>query len=301
MKFPRRKLVPLLAVSFLMSVSCLSLLPTTTAPFPAYEGQARPPTQKANFFFKGTMAYGTLLYAIDGKPRDHHMENENRLLESSYSNTLACGFNVDVLPGEHSFEFYTVDTNPLLIYTLTFALEAGKTYEFVGSSKSFDIVEGGKKVAFAQADVPSLVEPAESEPHATFEIRREKGAMDVNVYIFRIDGKVRTPMYKRHPRWVVMNYSGLASGIVNSIGGTGMLIQANVEANEGALSVRLPPGRHHIEYAVENIFLGQRILGEAVRSLDFDFEAGKTYKPEILKDSVKIEDIYENFMKIVPE
>jgi hypothetical protein len=42
--------------------------------------------------------------------------------------------------------------------------------------------------------------------------------------------EVRLPMYKRNPSWVVMNYPDLTSGLVNSMGETGMLIQAKVEA-----------------------------------------------------------------------
>ncbi len=297
MNIHRIRPVILMTTAFVLSVSCLSLLPTSTPPFQVWEGPPRPLGETATFTYKGTGAYGLLLYAIDGQPRSRH--GDNRLLEGSFSNTLMCGFDVTVLPGEHSFEFYTVDTNPLQIFTLRFPMAAGKTYALEGSSKVFKVTLEGAPIMAAREDVPAIIEPAEGDPHATLEFRREGGAMDVNAYLLRIDGKIRSPMYKRHPRWAVMNYSGLASGIVNSIGGTGMLVQANVEADEGKLSIRLEPGRHHIEYFVETMYLGQRGLGDSVRSLDFDFESGKSYRIVLERDPVKVEGVEESSIAIV--
>jgi hypothetical protein len=127
--------------------------------------------------------------------------------------------------------------------------------------------------------------------------------MGENAWVFRIDGKIRTPMYKMHPRWVVMNYSGLASGIVNSIGGSGMLIQANLEGTEGSLEVRLSPGKHLIEGFAETMFLGSRIRGDAVRVLEFDFKSGKAYKIVLVRDTEvnKNAGLAENGIKIVPK
>jgi hypothetical protein len=279
--------------------SCQSVFASSLPPIQTWEGAQHPAAETAVFTYKGTGAYGLLLYAVDGQPRTKH--GDNRLLEGSYSNTLMCGFDLTLLPGEHVFEFYTVDTNPLQIFTIKFPVAAGKTYILSGSSKEFALRADGAAVPFVREEVPSIVEPAETEPHATLEIKREGGAMDVNCFILRIDGKIRSPMYKRHPRWVVMNYSGLASGIVNSIGGTGMLIQGNVEAKEGYLLLRLSPGTHRIEYFAESIFLGQRELGDAVRILDFNFEAGKDYKSVLTPDSSKIEGITEHGMTIAPK
>jgi hypothetical protein len=282
----------------LAATSCLSL-PTSAEPFQAFEGSPAAEGETALFTYPGTGSYGLLLYAVDGQPRTRI--GDNRLLEGSYSNTLMCGFDVVVQPGTHRFEFYTVDTNPLQVFTLELSMEAGKTYALTGSSKAFAVKLDGQEVPVVRGEVAAIVEPAEDSPHATLTFSRTQGAMDVNAWILRIDGKIRQPMYKRHPRWMVMNYSGLASGIVNSIGGGGMLIQPNVDAKEGNFGIRLSPGMHRIEYQAEALFLGKREMGEIVRSVDVDLEAGKAYRIVAVPSGEKIEGIAETAIQILPE
>ncbi|WP_304244904.1 hypothetical protein [Gracilinema caldarium] len=162
-----------------------------------------------------------------------------------------CGFNLRLKPGLHRFEFYTVDTSPIQIFTLTFPLKAGSVYELIGSSKEQKILEDGKEIAVERGDVPVLVEPEPTEPHATLIVQRDK-LSSRNVYVLRVDGKIRAPMYKLHPRWVVMNYSGLARGVILfvpkgpflDLAAYMDLLPSNIEAAEGSLVLRLSPGPH---------------------------------------------------------
>jgi hypothetical protein len=196
---------------------------------------------------------------------------------------------VTLLPGEHSFELYTVDTNPLTFTTIRFTVEAGKTYLMKGNSKAYSVTVNGNPVDVAHEQVPVIAEPAETDFHAVLSFTPGSAGMDVSAYVLRIDGKIRNPMFKLHPRWAVMNYSGLARGIVTSAGGTGTLIQANLDAKEGAFSIRLAPGPHTIEYFAEATVLGSRGLGMLVKTISLDAKAGGRYAIVTSKNAGKDE------------
>jgi hypothetical protein len=69
----------------------------------------------------------------------------------------------------------------------------------------------------------------------------------------------------------------------------GTLIQANLDAAEGGFSIRLAPGHHSIEYFAESTVLGSRYLGNLVRIIELDAEAGKNYALVTAKNAEKDE------------
>jgi len=238
-------------------------------------------------------------YKIDGKPSTVLQPGTNPM-EGTYLSFTTLNTEIEFLPGTHSIEFFSVDTDPLGFFTVTLDVEAGKTYVMKGTSKDFAITCDGKPVPFKVAPVPVLSEPSAAESHATLTFIPGTGGFKSVPYILRIDGKVRATMYRLHPRWTTMNYSGLARGIVTSINMAGMIVQPNLEAKEGYFSIRVAPGKHVIEYFADSLMLGQRQFGKLVRLAEFDAVAGKDCSIEIVPDTVKSsQGIIENGIRIV--
>lgn len=233
-----------------------------------YPGNPRPAQEVASFYYPGTGFYNIVLYAVDRQPRN--FKHKYGILESAYTDIGTCGFDAKVLPGVHAFELYTVNTTPLRLLQVKFKMDAGKTYTLKGNSVSFVIEENGKAVNADISNLPVYTEPAENQPHARLIFDRDK--FDVNIYVFRLDGKVGNPMYKRHPRWVVMNN-----------------LDRDVE-----LDWRLLPGSHTIEYTVED--------GAAVHILKFSVEAGRRYKFKLVPDPERgSSGRQEPTVEVVPE
>jgi len=215
-----------------------------------YPGNPRPAQDVASFHYPGTGFYNIVLYAVDRQPRT--FKHKYGILESAYTDVGTCGFDVKVLPGVHAFELYTVNTIPLRLLQVKMKMDAGKTYTLKGNSLSFVIEENGRAVDAVITNLPVYVAPAENQPHARLIFKRDD--FDNYLYVFRVDGKVGNPMYKNHPRWVVMN---------------------NMD-DHGGLDLRLSPGSHTIEYTYGR--------GAAVHILRFSVEAGRRYKFRLVPD-----------------
>jgi hypothetical protein len=292
----------ILGLAIFMIVSSLFLsCATPPSTYRSYEGAELPSGQAAVFQFVAPFFISIVPYKLDGRP--HLYDGDTRFMEGTFYSFKTTTSDWAFAPGRHSVEFYTVDTDPLKQIIVSLDMEAGKTYVMKGTSKEFDITCDGKSVPFEVSPVPILEEPSEDQPHAILSFIPQKSAIASVPYLFRIDGKVRTTMYKLHPRWTCMNYSSLARGIVTSVGGAGMLLQPNLDVKEGYISIRLEPGTHQIEYFADGTFLGQRAFGTWVRTIDFTAEAGRSYAIEIVPDDAPLYEggLTENGIRIVAE
>jgi hypothetical protein len=284
----------------IVSLACLVMMSacTTVVPY-RVEGPGGDSGAMALLQFVNPAFISIVPYKIDGTPSLRLQEGTSPM-EGTFLSFTTLNTEIEFAAGRHSIEFYSVNTDPVGHFIVTFSVEAGKTYLMQGTSQNLTLTTGGVAVPYTVKPVEVLREPGDKEPHATLTFIPGKSGFDSVPYLLRIDDKVRGTMYRLHPRWTTMNYSGLARGIVTSINMAGMIVQPNLEAKEGYLSIRIEPGHHRIEYFADGVFMGQRHFGQFVRVIEFDAVAGADYEIEIVPDAQKSpQGFVENGIRIV--
>lgn len=241
-----------------------------------YTGPERAVDKVAVFNWSGTWYMGLGLYKVDGMP--YAGGYKGGTWPCMYNGKNVGGFNVAVLPGMRVFEFFRVRNSPVSVFQLRFNMEAGKTYTLEGNEEKFVIKCDGKEVQTTVGPIPVYAEPLPGNPHAVLKL----GGNNSNaVALFRLDGKVGSPMYKFHPKWVTMNEQ-TSFGLKEFV-------------------VRLSPGVHTIEYSVLSTRIGGFSMGFSVKTLAFNVKAGKNYGFKVIRDDVRATGDYEHTIEIIEE
>jgi hypothetical protein len=196
---------------------------------------------------------------------------------NGYSYSNMGGYNIELLPGNHTIEFapHFGDKSE---YELIFIAEAGKTYTIKNGDKDIPVLFDAKnivsdaritKVNYVPVDINDPVihlysDKIENKNLSILSVNPEKN--DIVTVVYKIDdiwGPVLEPMS------VTRRYNNYKKG--NSFQGAVKVM---------TLTVELLPGEHTIAYSsLSNkgmmlIFPGNSYI---VNKLKFNFEAGKSY------------------------
>ncbi len=244
----------------------------------AYPGPERAPAELSTVAFSSGGFPDIYLYRVDGVPRTAAVANS---VGATFSDMRTIGFSVAVPAGRHVLEFYNVhktpfDKSPLNYQTIAFSTEAGKAYELSHSGSAWQLKCEGKAVESTMGKVPVLAPPAAGEPQATLVFDRADGP--VVAYLFRVDGMISPTMSYFEPRWVAFNSPGTMPITIRNTAVPNIIHSPLVDPGYGKLVLPIAPGRHVLEYGNDYLPAAYRCMAGPVRLLEFEAEAGKTYK-----------------------
>ncbi len=263
------------AMGILAFLAGCGTVQTTTVK--AYPGPDRASTELSTVTFRGSGFPDIYLYRVDGSPRTTEVPN---CVGATYSDMRTLGFSVNLPAGKHVLEFYNVhktpfDKSPLNYLSIAFSTEPGKTYELAHAGSSWQVKCDGQVVASTVDKVPVFKSPAPGEPQATLYFDRTDSL--VVAYVFRIDGMIAPEMTYIEPRWVAFNTKGTMPMMIRKTSVPNIIHSPLVDPGYGKFSIQILPGRHVLEYATDYLPLAYRCMGDVVRFLEFQAEAGKKY------------------------
>jgi hypothetical protein len=275
-------------VALSLFIAAIFLSGCATIPTPvhqAYAGDARPESDVSHVIFVGSGFPDIYLYSVDGTPTSSKNES---FVPATYSDAGSLGFDVTLLPGEHVLEIYNVhktpfDKAPLEYLAIGFSTEAGKSYFLARDGSSWKVTADGNAVKTVVKPVGVFAEPSESEPHANLTFTRDTtGQM---VYVFRVDGKISASMNYLEPRWVCYNAIDVGE----------------LSPQYDSLNLRVPVGHHVVECTDTYKVLLSTFVSQWVRILEFDAQAGKSYRIEVIPNTASGSSPGDEEIKIVAE
>lgn len=233
---------------------------------------------QSTFFYKGNkgLAPQCCLYKIDNKTRD---EFKSGYLAFGYNKTHKTGgFNIEIVPGKHTFEIVLTDkgvtSKPSKIIAKKLTIDMKPGFEYQMERNDFDLKVmcssiKAESVNYTIEDITVFAEP--SEQFATI-IYNPNKKEEMHPYISRIDDRVTTDL---GDIFGACNYSlpvdfKYFSGL------------------KGQINLKIPAGSHKIEY----LLLGSSVIDGLVQVDNYSFEAGKKYTITVVEKKVKRETSY---------
>jgi len=278
----------------LLLVSLLSALPLAlggvAAPYPAYPGPEKPAAETALFSYKGAGGMGltprTWVYKVDGETR---AQFRSGVLPFGYNKTHSVGgFALALLPGEHSVEIGLNDRKGPMTKVaarieaqrIHLRVAAGGRYRFSHDGFAITIAAEAPASAgspvFSVEEVPPYAEPPETAPHATLTYTHA-GKADIDPYVLRVDDQVTA-----------------AAGGIDGVN-YALPVFKSFSAGKGALTLRLAPGPHHLEWMA----LGDRVIDGLIQHTTVNLEAGRKYQLQIDKTEIKGSELSTATLRLV--
>ena len=210
----------------------------------AYDGTTKPDKELAGLFFGRAASDSELtLFKIDEKLGRYSTQHGT--------------FNVRMLPGRHSLEFYSANITPVKI---TFTAEEGKKY-YAMSEKDKVYIQDDRGIRFDTAEEKLQAYTNARQSDAAL-IKQSGTTFDkFALTVFRIDGK-----YGDETIWYRFN-----------------------SAFNGSISVKLAPGEHRFEYVVSKsgiypveMFATQNVSVEAGKRYSLKTNFNEAGKPQLV-------------------